>query len=614
MPSPTLPEMLEVSRFLAAHAPFAGLPAEEIERVANAVQVEFFPAGTVILDQGGLPSAFAYVIRRGEVELVDGDQAVDVLEEGEMFGFPSLLSGKSPLFTARAADDTICYLMDAEVAASVLDVPTVAGFLAGRLQTRAFAGARPLLERFRRVGELASSPLIVVEESTSVAEAAARMTEEGASAVVVRLGEDIGIVTDRDVRARVVAAGRDPGVTVGEVVTRGVRTVRADALAEEALADMLELGVHHLPVSEGEHLVGMLTDLDILRLEQSVAFRLRSEIGRATDVDGVVAAGRRIPEVAVALVRAGFESMRIGRVLAVLVDAMTIRLLDLAFERHGPPPVAWSWLSLGSLARREQGLASDQDHALVYADGGEAADGLFAEIAGFVVSGLEAGGLPPCPSQVMASHPAWRGPSSWWRTRLITTMASADRHATFYAGLDLDVRPVAGDLDARALFADVAAAAPGYPGFLRRLAGLVSELAVPIGFLGNLVTIDSTGHHDVLDVKHGGLLPITDFARLVALEAGVAAVETVPRLRAAAEAGTVDRDLGAALEEALAVLLQIRLEHQATQWEAGDPPDSLVRPDALGRLERLRLKDALAVVREARSAAVERAAPRLLGR
>lgn len=604
-----------MSRFLAAHPPFAGLPAGEVERVAAGVRVEFFPAGSEILRQGGTPSDFAYVIRRGEVELVDGDRAVDVLEEGEMFGFPSLLSGKSPPFTVRASEDTLCYLLDRDTTVEVMGSPTAAGFLTASLKRRAVLLRSAAGVRGRAVADIARSPLVTVEPAMPVRQAAGLMTEQGATAVVVAAGSGLGIVTDRDIRARVVAAGLDPGLPVEQVMTAPVQTIRPGAGGEEALARMLELGVHHLPVAEGGRVVGMLTDLDVLRLEQSEAFRLRSDIERSASEEEVVERGRLIPAAAARLLEAGVDGAHAGGAIAALIDAVTARLLDLAFVRLGPAPAPWCWLVLGSVARREPGLAPDQDHALVYADEGEEADAVYAAVAEAVVGGLERVGLGRCPSGVMATDAAWRGTRRWWFGRIEqTTAESSDRDRAFYAMLDLDVRPVAGALPVDDLLTARARAALGHPGFLQRLAGFAAEHPVPIGFLGNLVVAELDRHEGVLDVKRGGLRPVVDIARLAALEAGVLPSDTLERLAAAAAAGTLDPELAEGLAEAFVLFLQVRLRHQVRQWERGEPLDNLIDPGSLGRVERTALKQAFALVREARNLVRERVPRRLLGR
>src|SRR5207245_2342207 len=158
----------------------------------------------------------------------------------------------------------------------------------------------------------------------------------------------LGILTDRDLRTRVLAAGR-PGTTpVAEVMSFPAVTVHQDETAASVLAQMFERGVHHFPVVDAEgSLIGVVTDTDLMRLERYSPAALRSAIERAGDVEGATAAGRDLPRVVSSLVDAGADPVDIGHVVGVAIDVLTNRLIDLAMHQLGSPPVPWAWLALG---------------------------------------------------------------------------------------------------------------------------------------------------------------------------------------------------------------------------------------------------------------------------
>jgi CBS domain-containing protein len=600
--------VLEVERFLADHPPFAGMDPERLARVASLIEVEYFPPGAMILEQGGPPSRFAYVVRRGSVDLVDGERTVDRLDEGELFGFPSLLSRLPPLYGVRAQEETICYLLAAEQAREVFGDAAGLRFLTLVLRDRVVpAPTVPVVT----VGDVAHAPLVRVSPATPAIETARLMTAAGVSAAVVESPAGPGIVTDRDLRVKVVAGGLDPGGAVGDIATTPARTIDPEAAVDAALITMLELGIHHLPVVASGTVIGMLTDLDLLGQQRRDAFRLRSEIERASRVEDVAAAGRRIPEVVVPLVRAGVDAEHVGSVLAALADALVSRLLDLAADEIGPAPGAYAWLALGSAGRREQGFVTDQDHALVYATGLD--DGWFAAAAASVVAGLEAAGIPRCESKVMASEVGWRGDTGWWEERLSAWMDLPEEKAAFVTALVFDARVVTGTLDAGPLMAAAVGRASANHHFLRRLTRLALDSRVPIGFLGNLVVGDD-GEEGTIDIKQGGTRPVTEMARVFALRAGVGAVSTVARLRQAAAAGVVDVDTAEGLAEAFVLFADLRLRHQAFQLRAGEPLDNLIRLDRLGRIERGTVRNAFRVVRAVRRELADELLPRPLGR
>ncbi|HSL11400.1 MAG TPA: DUF294 nucleotidyltransferase-like domain-containing protein [Actinomycetota bacterium] len=592
-------DMNEVERFLAARPPFGSLTRGELTTVASSIAVAFYPAGDDVLVEGGAPARSLYVIRRGAVALLHDARTVDVLEEGELFGHPSLLTGDAPMHTVRVTEDALCYLIPRDVADDVFGTASGVGFLARSLRERALArahagsvGADP---RLVRVGSIATSTTPVCQPSTTVREAARRMTEAGATAVLVVDGDLHGIVTDSDLRARIVAAGETPESPLSSVMTAPVRAIAAERLAHEALLEMLDRGVHHLPVVEGERLVGLVSDLDLMGLERRDPFVLRSEVERAPDVASVVEVGRRLRAAAVTLAHASVTAEDLGHVIASILDAMTARLLELAIDELGPPPAAWAWFALGSQARRERAIAGDQDHLLVIDDGAPAgADAYFAELATSVVDGLEAAGVPRCPSGVMATDPAWRRTRTGWREAFAGWIDAPASQAAFVTAIAFDHRKVAGPLEDE--WRGVVATAGSNAGFLYRSARLALEQRPPLGLRGDVRTTEASGDGGRVDVKSGGLLPVVDLARVLGLMAGSPAVGTFRRLRAARSAGALEGDDTEALIAAFGLLLEVRLEHHVRMAEAGLPPDDLVDPEALDPIARGGLRDAFRAI------------------
>ena len=268
--------------------------------------------------------------------------------------------------TARSLND---------VAVEILGRPSGTRFVAVTLRewlTRAghTVHALPALHGLRVTSLLQRGP-VFCEASDPIREIARRMTEEDVTAVLVRVRDGLAIVTDKDLRAKVVAAGRDSAEPVANIMTTPILTIGADRFAFDAMIDMLETGVHHLPVIERSGTVaGVISSDDLVNLGSRSPFTVRRALSQAPDEDALVQAAGGLPSLFVGLLDAGLTAPEIGRVLALQSDTATARLVDFTIERHGPAPVAWAWLALGSVARRELTLASDQDNALAYDDGG----------------------------------------------------------------------------------------------------------------------------------------------------------------------------------------------------------------------------------------------------
>jgi CBS domain-containing protein len=592
------------AEFLRRFPPFSGLAEEELLRVAASAADRAYPAGATILAEDGAPSQALYVVRSGTVELRHEEESIDVLEPGEAFGHPSLLSGLAPAFDVIARDDTVCLLIPSEPAQRVLSstagVQFVATSLRERLVRTGYVAHAQADQRTAHLGTLVHRPVAVCRPDTPAAEAARLMAAADVSCVLVQLDDGFGIVTDSDLRRKLVAEDL-PGTTpVGKLMVAPAKTFAPESLAVDAMIDMLDAGIHHLPIvdSAGTPL-GVVTATDLMYLESRTPFALRRSIAHAAGVDELVDAVGHLPQMIVSLIRAGVSPLDVGRVIALQSDTATTRLIELIAAERPPAPAAWSWLALGSTARREATLASDQDNALAYADpGGAEVDAYFAELAGDVNAALARCGFGADNAEVLARNRQWRLTESEWVKVFHDCLQNPDRSHLVRAAVAFDFRQVVGGLEIVRPLVEIERQAPRYPDFIRRLARTATDFTPPLGFRGRL-TLDDGGR---IDLKRRGVVPIANLARFHALRAGVTISSTIGRLHAAEAAGTLSADTVAALQEAFALMTRLRLEHQAAQAEAGIEPDNRVDPSGLPPLTREQLKSAFKAVAEAQHA------------
>jgi CBS domain-containing protein len=390
----------------------------------------------------------------------------------------------------------------------------------------------------------------------------------------------------------VIAGDVSPDAPLAAVATVPVTTIAADRLAVEASLDMMDAGIHHLPVVDGGgEVVGVVSAGELMNLESRSPFGIRRAISKARDEDELVEAVRHLPQVFVALLDAGVEAPEISRVLALQSDSATVRLVELAMDRHGPPPVAYAWLALGSVARRELTLASDQDNALAYADAGPEVDAYFERVAADVNAGLARCGFGADAADVLARNRQWRMSESDWLRTFEECYDMPDRSHLVRAAVSFDFRPVVGGLAIVPPLVEIVQAAPRHPDFLARLARTATDFRPPLGFRRRLP--------EHLDVKRGGVVPIANLARFHALANGVTISRTLDRLIAVEEMGALGRETAQGLREAFTIVTRVRLQHHAARIQAGEEPDNLVDPAELPPLARLDLQEALRAVADA---------------
>jgi CBS domain-containing protein len=599
--------MKQVTGFLRRFPPFDVLTDAALDRIASSVEIEYFLAGSVILLHGERPSEHMYVVRKGAVELVDRGRSFDVLTAGEAFGHPSLLSGLPVTADVRALEDTICYLIDAESAEEVFSSAGGLRFLSLSLlrrRERVVETVQMSAELPQLVAALIDRPPIVCTPELSIRDAVERMASARISALLVVAGhEALGIVTDRDIRSRVVAGGIALDSPIRTVMSSPVITVPATMPADEVLMVMLEHGIHHLPVVDGDRsVVGVVTDTDVLGLERMRAFQLRSAIDKAGTRRDVVDEARRLPELLVDLELGDMDPVHIGRVVSITLDSLTRRLLRFAMDDLGDAPTAWAWLALGSQARREQALVTDQDHALAF-DAGDDSDPLpddevsridayFRELAVSVTDGLEAAGIPRCPGGVMAERDLWRLPSRTWATQFPAAIRDPGPGGRVFTNIALDYRRIAGSLDIEPTLDAAIQGVPATPVVARRIASSAVSLRPPTGFFGDLVLDGRGDDANTFDVKNGGIIPVTNLARAYSVCRGQILNGTIERLRGVTSRGLLDAEHADALEDAFRLLWRIRLRHQAEAIVGGTEPDDRVDPRSLTPVTRSALKQA----------------------
>jgi CBS domain-containing protein len=426
------------------------------------------------------------------------------------------------------------------------------------------------------------------------------MTAGGQTSAVVDLPDGrFGILTEGDLRTRVVAAGMPADTPVARAMSAPAYTVAEDRLGGEVLVEMLDRGVRHFPVlSKTGELLGVVDDVDLLAAERRTPFHLRTEIAAAPDAARVAVVARDLWPTVAALHEARVAPEQVSAIVSVVADALVRRLLDLAVADAGEPPAPFAWLALGSLARREGVPSSDVDCAIAW-DGDDrdpATRTYFERVATRVLAGLEACGLHADPKGATAAHRLFARSLDAWGAAIDSWFEDpTQQKALILVSIVGDSRAVWG-VHRAAPLAEHIAAARSRPGLLRLMARFALAHRPPTGFLRDLVAEHSGARKGRLDLKHGGLLPIADLARWAGMAAGATSISTRERLRAARDAGVLTDEDGRVLEEALALVCALRLDHQVEQVRAGVPPDNYLRPDTLTPLTRSYLKDAFRAV------------------
>ena len=614
------PEELAIRDFLSTAPPFDRLSEEELDEAVSQLEILYRRAGDVLLRPGDA-NRHLYLVRKGAVEVRDEQGRLhNRYAAGEWVGFRSLLNDGRVVMEVRVIEDALLYALPGELFLKFYRAhEDFRGFFArtGRQSLRhALDVALPSDGSLLTLSahDIADEPLVEISADTSIREAAARMAERDASALMVMHGGKLsGIVTDRDFCTRAVARALPPEAPASAIMTPDPVTIAADARAADALLIMARHNIRHLPVvrRDGERVrvAGLITAAGLIRQQSQNPVFLVNDIARARDLDELVALSKRLPRALVTLVDTGLPAHDIAHAISAVGTAITRRVIALAEARLGPPPVPYAFIVAGSLARREQTVHTDQDNAIILSDEYDAAEhgAYFARLAKDISDGLNACGYVYCPGEVMASNEKWRLPLKGWRALFENWILSPEPKALMHASIFFDLRCLHGDCALlEALWGDVREMARGNTIFLAHMAANALHYRPPLGFFRQFV-LERSGHEEpALDMKKRGVVPIIDLARVHALAAGVAAIATRERLQEAAAEGELSEEGMKELLDAFDFISLVRLRHQAERIRAGEKPDNFVSPEELSALERRHLKDAFDVVRTMQAALEQR--------
>lgn len=596
-------------------APFSAMGEGAVLWLVQRLSVAYYAQGEVLLEPAEQPPDALRIVKQGTVDGVTADgHSVFQLTVGEMFPLGALLAGRGAANRYVAETDTFCYLLPAADFHALLAMsPAFHDFCTRRIASlleesqRAVQSeyalaldgeprfARPLASLIRR------APFSVAPD-TPLADALAGMEQARIGSVVVAdaAGAPVGILTLKDVLARVTLAGVPLATPISAVMTPAPATLPDDAPVADALVLMARQSIHHLPLVKGGALAGVISEKDIFALRRLSVEGITSALLRADDPARLPALAQDIGDLAHSLLAQGMDAENLTAIISSLNDRVTERIIALESEPDRKlAGLRWCWLALGSEGRMEQTLATDQDNALIFDAADDAQHAALLAFAQRVNARLDACGFPLCKGGIMAGNPPWCLSAEDWQRQFAQWIDHGSPEALLHASIFFDFRPLAGDAAlALALRAWLNRAARNNPRFLHQMAGNALRNRPPLGVVRDFVLSEDDAHPNTIDLKLNGATPFVDAARIFSLAAGSPQTNTAKRLREAAHALKIPDAELADWNRAFHFLQLLRLRHQHGQQRTGLPPDNHLDPDTLNPLDRRILKEALRQARK----------------
>ena len=604
-------ELIEIRDFIAEQHPFGLLSTELLDHMMEKLDVRYVRRGQCFPPkQNEYPSL--YVIRTGAIELRNTDnELIGKLAEGDLYTSECQLIEINESSCHLALEDSLLYQMPCTELKYLCDQsPDFSQHFEADLTERLHKAAKysnrnvdvGMASMTIELGELIKKEPILLECPATIQQAAQVMSEKNVSSIMLTQDAELtGILTDRDLRRRCVAKGLDVNTQVTEIMSRNLITMNSDELVLHALMTMTRSNINHMPVLEGGKILGMLTATDLTRHSSSNPAFMTSEIRKANTLEELQRILARLPELQLLLANSHISARHIGETISAITDVLTIRLIELAQKEIGPEPVPFVWVTGGSQARHEQSAHSDQDNAMIISDDIQESDmAYFRDLAKRVCDGLDACGFMYCPGNAMAMNEQWCQPFSVWEGYFKDWIEQPEPMALMLSSIFFDLRPVHGETALqKQLQKGMLKLTVKNSLFIAYLVTNALKHKPPIGFFRTFVLIRDGEHDNTLDIKHRGIVPITDIARLLALAEGIDKVNTTERLMALSGTKSMSEEMSENLQDALEFIAGLRIRHQAEQIRKNLQPNNFLPPDDLSSLERKHLKDSFEIIKDA---------------
>lgn len=598
----------EINGFLANTVPFDQLPQDILDEVIKLINICYVTKGNDLPPKGHEPGQL-YIVRKGALGyFCSNGELLGKYGEGDVCTV-FCQSSDDTQFKVKTEEDCLLYCMPFEVlSAKLIEHPKVADFfmhsaesLLSNEMTQVNADAvlaNSLINT--EITQFYNEPVATIDVNKSITDTAVMMADLNYSCLVVTdSDEPVGIVTDKDVCRRCVAKGLATDQSVSNIMSTSLITLDIHANAFEAVMLMTAKRIHHLPVTRDGKVIGMVSMTDLVNYEGQNAVSITAMIHKAKSIDELTELGKLLPSLQERMSKMGATAELVGKSISAITAAFSTKLIQMFEQQNGSAPVTFAWLGAGSEARKEQLAYSDQDNALIISN--EMQDEhktWFEQLATFVCDGLAKCGYVYCPGDVMATNEKWRQTQKVWQSYFNNWVDTPKPKALLHSSIFFDMETVYGDASLlEDIRQNILKKTAQNSLFIAHLSANALGFRPPLGFFRDFVLIGSGEHKDTLDIKHFGITPIVDLARIYALTEGIKATNTIERLKQAAGTSALTKSSSASLIAAYQFLTTLRLRHHARKTKAGEKPDNYIYPKSLSRLEREHLKAAFKVIK-----------------
>lgn len=447
---------IELYELVHQHPLFVGTTEEQFSKLMESCELKFYKKTEKVLYAKSHREGLLLVLTGVAEVYIGGEndrrEILEVLQQSEMIGFSSLAQFlgepddviRSLTVEVEASEDLYCLKIPYSVVEKRWADAGVRDFFLKKVAIRLRDIYSSLAEQVklaadwgesepfvRRVQDLMTEPVITIGQHETAQDAARKMVEHSIGSVLVvdEAEKLLGIITDKDIVRRVATVLENGSLhfQAKDIMTPHPLTISRNAYYYEALSAFYTNGVKHLPVIEEERVVGIVTLSSLLAKKNRGQMSILKQIEQSS-FENLPSVKNAIYDVLTSLIQDEISTIHTLEIITKLYDRLTRHCVDLAVQSLGKkghpssPPVPFTWYLMGSGARGEQFMLTDQDHFLVYEDPDEsnkrAVEDYFSLLGEEIVVHLEKAGYTRCKGRMMSNNPDWRGSLTEWKGRL----------------------------------------------------------------------------------------------------------------------------------------------------------------------------------------------------
>lgn len=442
-----------------------------------------------------------------------------------------------------------------------------------------------------------ANKIVYLKYDVDIKTLALKMTKENVSVIVLTGPEEetLGYVSDQNLRSRVLTVPSVSNLKAFEIMSSPINPVdeTESIMALSSIIEKAKDGIIFTQDKDGK-LGGFINALSLNQLSELVPVKLIALVANASSSVELRIIYNDYVRTLIPLVELNTIPQLMLSALSVISESISQRIIELGILKFGPPPVAFSFISLGSEGRKEQTLNTDQDNAIVFEDTDDPnIKEYFNALAKFVCTSLDEVGYTFCKGGIMAMNPTYCQPLSVWKSYFVKWISNGNAKDLLDISVFFDFRLTYGEESfVENLREHINQLTLRNPAYLLLLAQNNLKLKPQVGFWGNILP-DSAGlPPDTVNIKDA-IMPIVNFARIYALQNQVNAAGTQDRLNSLFRNTHLSEQTFRNISQSLDILQIMRLNHQANLVKNGLKADNLINTKLLSDIDQAVMKKVL---------------------